>query len=145
MKNSGFQTYLNHYSLDHQYQYSLPLQCHYLIKYIPYEKMNLILGIVLCYQYQLMIWLCISLSFWNNRIPCTFLLCCFLQDEGYEDKQKVFSVEHRSYPKLSYPECDLFHPKTDLFSTCALIWVHFTTVHYFSQPIFSLFLYLKNS
>ena len=38
---------------------------------------------------------------------------------------------------------DLFQPKTDLFSTRALIWVHFKTVHYFSQPIFSLFSYLK--
>ena len=40
---------------------------------------------------------------------------------------------------------DLFQPKTDLFSTRALIWVHFKTVRYFSQPIFSLFSYLKNT
>ena len=40
---------------------------------------------------------------------------------------------------------DLFQPKTDLFSTRALIWVHFKTVHYFSQPIFSLFSYFKNA
>ena len=36
---------------------------------------------------------------------------------------------------------DLFHTKTDLFSTRALIWVHFKNVNYFSQPIFSLFSY----
>ena len=29
------------------------------------------------------------------------------------------------------------------FSTLALIWVHFKTVHYFPQPIISLFSYLK--
>ena len=40
---------------------------------------------------------------------------------------------------------ELFQPKTDLFSTRTLIWVHFKTVHYFSQPIFSLFSYLKNT
>ena len=40
---------------------------------------------------------------------------------------------------------DLFQPKTDLFSTRALIWVHLKTVRYCSQPIFGLFLYLKNS
>ena len=40
---------------------------------------------------------------------------------------------------------DLFQPNTDLFSTRAFIWVHFKTVHYFSQQIFSLFLYLKNA
>ena len=38
---------------------------------------------------------------------------------------------------------DLFQTKTDLFSTRALILVHFKTVHYFYQPIFSLFSYLK--
>ena len=40
---------------------------------------------------------------------------------------------------------DLFQPKTDLFSTRALIWVHFKTVRYFHQPIFSSFSYLKNA
>ena len=44
-----------------------------------------------------------------------------------------------------HPVSDLFQPKTDLFSTRALIWVHFKTVRYFSQPIFSLFSYLKNA
>ena len=38
---------------------------------------------------------------------------------------------------------DLFQPKTDLFSTRALILVYFKTVRYFSQSIFSLFLYWK--
>ena len=36
---------------------------------------------------------------------------------------------------------DLFQTNTDLFSTRALIWLHFKTVHYFSKPIFSLFSY----
>ena len=40
---------------------------------------------------------------------------------------------------------DLFQPKTSTFSKRALIWVHFKTMHYFSQPIFSLFSYLKNA
>ena len=40
---------------------------------------------------------------------------------------------------------DLFQPKTDLFSTRARIWVHFKSVHYFSQPIYSLFSYLNNA
>ena len=40
---------------------------------------------------------------------------------------------------------DLFNPKTDLFSTRALISVHLKTVRYFYQPIFSLFSYLKNA
>ena len=77
----GFPTYLNHYSLDHQYQYSLPLQCHYLMKSITFKMMSQMLGIVLCYQYQMIIWLWISLSFWYIRIPCPFLLCCYMQDE----------------------------------------------------------------
>ena len=40
---------------------------------------------------------------------------------------------------------DLFQPKMDLFSTRALIWVHFKTVRYFSQPIFRSFSYWKNA
>ena len=40
---------------------------------------------------------------------------------------------------------DLFQPKTDLFSTRTLIWVHFKTMHNFSQPIFSLLSYLENA
>ena len=40
---------------------------------------------------------------------------------------------------------DLFQPKTVTFSTLTLILVHFKTVHYFSQPSFSLLSYLKNS
>ena len=42
-------------------------------------------------------------------------------------------------------DTDLFQPKTDLFSTRALIWVHFKTVHYFSQPIFGSFSDLKDA
>ena len=37
----------------------------------------------------------------------------------------------------------MFQPKSDLFSTRALIWVHFKTVYHIYQPIFSLFSYLK--
>ena len=40
---------------------------------------------------------------------------------------------------------DLFQPKTKLFSTLALILVHFKNVHYFLEPNVSLFLYLKNA
>ena len=40
---------------------------------------------------------------------------------------------------------DLFQPKTSTFSTRALIWVHFETVHWVSQLIFSLFSHLKNA
>ena len=40
----------------------------------------------------------------DNRIPCPFLLCCCLQVEGYEDKEKVISIEHIFSPKISYPE-----------------------------------------
>ena len=109
LRNSGFPTYLNHYSLDHQCQYSLPLQCHHLMKSIPSEMINLILGIVLCYQDQLIIWLWISLSLWNNRIPYPFLLCCCLQEKGYDDKGRVFSVEHRSSPKI-YVLLKIFFP-----------------------------------
>ena len=38
---------------------------------------------------------------------------------------------------------DLFQPKKSTYSTRALIWVHFKTVRFFSQSIFSLFSYLK--
>ena len=40
---------------------------------------------------------------------------------------------------------DLFQPKTSTFSTCALIWVHFKNVRYFSQLIFSSVSYLKHA
>ena len=48
-------------------------------------------------------------------------------------------------PSLSRVSLDLFQPKTSSFSTRALIWVHFKTVRYFYQPIFSLFSYFKNA
>ena len=38
----------------------------------------------------------------------------------------------------------LVQPMTSTFSTRALIWFHFKTLHEFSQPIFSLILPLKN-
>ena len=40
---------------------------------------------------------------------------------------------------------DLSHPQKSSFYTRALIWMHFKTVHYFSQQNLSLILYLKNS
>ena len=92
LSNSSFPNHLNCYSLDHQYQYSLCLQCHYRMKPIPFEIMRQILVIVLCYQDHLMIWLWIYLSFWNNIIPCTFLLCCCLQVEWYKDKENVQGI-----------------------------------------------------
>ena len=62
----------------------------------------------------------IYLIYLNNLFPCIL----FIDEQG---------------------TTDLFHPKTSTFSTRALIWVHFKTVHYFSQSIFSLFSYLKNA
>ena len=51
-----------------------------------------------------------------------------------------------SWPEMEpQSKYDLFQAKTDLFPTRAFIWVHFKTVHYFYQPIFSLFSYLKNA
>ena len=44
----------------------------------------------------------------------------------------TFSVDFRG---------DLFQPKTDLFSTRALISVNFKTMRYFFQPIFRIFSY----
>ena len=61
--------------------------------------------IVPCYQDQMMILLWISLSFWNIRIPRPFLICCYMQDEEHEDKEKLFSIEHRSSTMIYYPEC----------------------------------------
>ena len=48
-------------------------------------------------------------------------------------------------PRIQTGVKDLFHPNTSTFSTQALIWVHFNTVHYFFQPIFSLLLHLKRA
>ena len=45
----------------------------------------------------------------------------------------------------SWMEHDLFQTKTSTFSTRALILVHFKTVRYIYQSIFSLFSYLKNA
>ena len=67
LRNSIFSTYLNHYSLDHQYKYSLPLNYHCLKNYTPLEMMIKMLRMVLRYQDQRMILLWISLSFWNSR------------------------------------------------------------------------------
>ena len=40
---------------------------------------------------------------------------------------------------------DLFQPKTSIFSTRALIWLHFKTVNLFLRPIFSLFSHLNSA
>ena len=55
LRNSDSPTYLNHYYLDHQYQYYLPIRCHCMMKYIPFDVMVKILGIILCYQDEMMI------------------------------------------------------------------------------------------
>ena len=57
--------------------------------------------------------------------------------------KKLFCRFRQHMIKIKFSLLGLFHPKTDLFPTRALIWVHFKTVHYFTQPIFSLFSYLK--
>ena len=49
-----------------------------------------ILGIVICYQDHMMIWLWISLYYQQDEVPV--------------DKVKVISKEHISSPKLYYPE-----------------------------------------
>ena len=49
------------------------------------------------------------------------------------------------YFKCNHISIDLFQPKTDLFPTRSLVWVHFKTVRYFYQPIFGSFLYLQNA
>ena len=56
----------------------------------------------------------------------------------------TFKTSTKFY-KTTLPSYDLFQPKTSSFSTRALIWVHSKTVYYFSQPIFSLFSYLKDA
>ena len=46
---------INHYYLYHQYQSYLPLHCNCLMKSLPLYRMGNILGIVLCYQDQMII------------------------------------------------------------------------------------------
>ena len=58
-------------------------------------------------------------SFWLSGLAATYH-----SSSIFQNLQKLF---------------DLFQPKTEFFPTCALIWVHSKFVHYFSQPIFSLF------
>ena len=67
-------------------------------------------------------------------------------------KQNVLQIRYREVQvdyfgkkRHKYAGHDSFQPKTDLFSTRSLISVHFKTVRYFSQSIFSLFSYLKNA
>ena len=69
------------------------------------------------------------IPFWGNswKLFAPFLLLIF------------------NYSSVNVLYKDLLHPNKDLFSTHALILVHFKTVHYFSQPIFSLFSYKKNA
>ena len=58
------------------------------------------------------------------------------------NQKKLLIIVYPGYPTSLN---DLFQAKTDLFFTRAFISVHFKTVHYFSQPFFSLFSYLKNA
>ena len=63
----------------------------------------------------------------------------------YNTKSKAFIEMYQQPIQQGIRLKDLFQPKTDLFSTRALIRVHFKSVRYFSQPIFILFSYLKNA
>ena len=66
-----------------------------------------------------------------------------LDNRGLKNELKE-RLEKAMVNKISMANIDLFQPKTDLFSTHALISVHFKTVRYFFQSIFSLFSYIKN-
>ena len=57
---------------------------------------------------------------------------------------KIGGDDVASVEEAEIMSSELFQPKTSNFSTRALIWVHFKSVHYFSQPIFSLLSHLKN-
>ena len=63
----------------------------------------------------------------------------------FQGKIVCHNIKHVEPMMVPNVPNDLFQPKTDLFSTRALIWVHFKTVRYFSQPNFRLFSYLKNA
>ena len=74
------------------------------MKSIPFEMMIQILGLVFCYQYQMMIWLWRYLSIWNSKKPFTYLLCYFMKDKVLKDKGELIMKEHISSPKIYYPE-----------------------------------------
>ena len=83
--------------------------------------------------------------FWNiNQDKCGSLCLDILLDKK-ETITSLIWYDNFWLTPFSSSLFDLFQPKTDLSSTRALIWLHFKTVHYFSQPIFSLFSYLKNA
>ena len=65
---------------------------------------------------------------------CEHFLCC---KTTYILLYYIWYHNHLTY--------DLVQPKTSIFSTHALIRVHFKVVHWFSQPIFSLFLHLNSA
>ena len=104
VRNEALSTYLNHYSLGHQYQYSFPPQCHYLMNYLPWEMMSYILGIVICYQDHMMTWLWRSLSSWHSRKCFRLILCYYLQEDELENNGRVILRAHISYTKNYYPE-----------------------------------------
>ena len=64
-----------------------------------------------------------------------------IKTPGWHLKLKQFPCTEAKGKFQSSAIVDLFQPKTALFSTRALISVHFKTVRYFSQPIFRLFSY----
>ena len=58
---------------------------------------------------------------------------------------QILQIYLYKYEEQKQITMHLFQPKTPTFSTRALIWVHFKTVHYFSQPIFHLFTNLNSA
>ena len=68
------------------------------------ETMIKILGMIICYQYWMMIWVWGSFSFKNNSKPCSSLMCYYHSDELPKNKGKVILKEHISSPNLYHPE-----------------------------------------
>ena len=85
-----------------------------------------------------------------NRI--IFLLFVY-KNVSQKNSFCIYEWKLRWLPSSKDNGPDYLHIYTTLFrsnvpfpsSNRALIWVHFKTVHYFNQPIFSLFSYLKNA
>ena len=91
--------------------------------------------------FLILIWLALDCIARNALVLLSCLLFETIQCRFLEIPQTLFGIgtvdENGEFVN------DLFQPKTDLFSTHALISVKFKTVRYFSQSIFSLFSYLK--
>ena len=84
------------------------------------------------------------LLFWPVVFWCQYIFSPFRLNYIRQANNFINIIPLRKYPVicvLHFLTYDLFQPKTDLFSTRALIWVHFKTVRYFPQPICILFSY----